>query len=261
MSKETGKISEDELHAYVDGQLDDHDRLRVEAYLREHPGDAARISEWQRQNEAIRALFAASAGEPLPERLKPATLARATRRRPFRRWPAIAAAMMLLTLGGAGGWLARPLLAPAPARIGQQASLVTEALNAHRIYSVEVLHPVEVTADEKEHLAKWLSKRLRDPVRIPALDTEGFTLMGGRLLPADNGPAAQFMYEDKNGRRVTLYTARGNGEGQTAFRYASAKGINAFYWIDGPLAYALAGEVDRATLQRLARSIYTQLDK
>ena len=261
MSKETRSIAEERLHAYVDGQLAAEDRQEIEEYLRHHPADAARVNEWQRQNEAIQALFAPIGEETVPERLRPAVLARKKTPRHDRRWPAMAAALLLLALGGAGGWLARPLFEPpAPAGI-QQASLVEEAFNAHRIYTVEVLHPVEVTANEKAHLAKWLSKRLRDPIRIPALDSEGFALMGGRLLPASNGPAAQFMYEDKNGRRITLYTVRRDGGGQTAFRYARENGINAFYWIDGPLAYALAGEVNRATLQRLARSVYAQLEE
>ncbi len=261
MSKETRTIAEEQLHAYVDGQLAAEDRQKIEEHLRHHPADAARVNEWQRQNEAIQALFAPIGEETVPERLRPAVLARKKTSRHGRRWPAMAAALLLLALGGAGGWLARPLFGPpAPAGI-QQASLVEEAFNAHRIYTVEVLHPVEVTANEKAHLAKWLSKRLRDPVRIPTLDGEGFALMGGRLLPASNGPAAQFMYEDKNGRRITLYTVRRDGGNQTAFRYARENGINAFYWIDGPLAYALAGEVNRATLQRLARSVYAQLEE
>lgn len=260
MSKESRNIAEEQLHAYVDGQLAAEERQQIEEHLRHHPADAASVHEWQRQNEAIQTLFAPIGEETVPERLRPAILVRKQKSQQGRRWPAIAAALFLLALGGAGGWLARPLIEPPVAPTGiRQASLVEQALNAHRIYTVEVLHPVEVTANEKAHLAKWLSKRLRDPVRIPALDTEGFALMGGRLLPADNGPAAQFMYEDGSGRRITLYTTRTGGGGKTAFRYARENGINAFYWIDDKLAYALAGEVNRATLQRLARSVYIQL--
>ena len=46
---------------------------------------------------------------------------------------------------------------------------------------------------------QWLSKRLGRPLVVPDLAAVGFRLMGGRLLPAEDGPAAQFMYETGKG--------------------------------------------------------------
>src|SRR5204863_1436 len=81
--------------------------------------------------------------------------------------------------------------------------LARRAAVAHAVYSPEVRHPVEVGADDEQHLLTWLSKRLGAKVRAPKLDEVGMSLVGGRLLPGDSGPVAQFMYQSQNGRRAT----------------------------------------------------------
>ena len=47
-------------------------------------------------------------------------------------------------------------------------------------------------------------------IKAPDLTGFGFRLMGGRLLPAStNGVAAQLMYDDDHGTRLTLYLRNG----------------------------------------------------
>ena len=77
---------------------------------------------------------------------------------------------------------------------------------------------MEVDAGQEAHLMQWLSKRLGRQLVTPDLSGAGFRLMGGRLLPAEDGPAAQFMYENGTGERLTLYLRSGIGD-ETAFRY------------------------------------------
>ncbi len=78
-------------------------------------------------------------------------------------------------------------------------------------------------------------------MRAPKLDTIGYSLVGGRLLPGDNGPVAHFMYQTEKGRRITLYVRTEAAENrETAFRYASEGNVNVFYWIDRKLGYALS---------------------
>jgi anti-sigma factor RsiW len=54
-------VTEDELHAYVDGELAQERRGAVEAWLASHPEDAARVAVWRAQAEAIRARYGAVA--------------------------------------------------------------------------------------------------------------------------------------------------------------------------------------------------------
>jgi len=246
-------IDEGELHAYADGRLDAERREAVEHLLADDPAAAQRVRDWQVQNAAISAAFDAFAEEAVPARLCPKTIAR-NRRAP---WMRIAAALVLVSVGFGGGWLARDRVETTASLGGT--TLAADAISAHRVYAVEVRHPVEVDAAQEAHLVKWLSKRLDYPLRVPDLGAAGFRLVGGRLLPADGAAAAQFMFEDAGGRRVTLYAARNAENRETAFQYEVSDGTGAFYWLDGPVGYAIIGEVDRQTLLDLAHTVYEQI--
>jgi anti-sigma factor RsiW len=157
---------------------------------------------------------------------------------------------------GVGGYQVRALLTEPR---GPEAAFVTTALGAHTLYVPEVRHPVEVKADEA-HLVRWLAKRVGADVRAPALVDLGWRLMGGRLLPDHGAPAAQFMYEDASGRRLTLYVRKETGLNNTSFRFHEKDGFGSFYWIDRPLAYALSGRLSRDELMNLANTVYGQLE-
>jgi anti-sigma factor RsiW len=108
---------------------------------------------------------------------------------------------------------------------------------------------------------KWLSKRMGSELKAPVLTTQGFDLVGGRLLPGAKGPVAHFMYQDAKGQRITLYVSRQDGEPRdTAFRFSQEDRVSVFYWIDGNLGYALSAEMDRANLLAVATSVYKQIN-
>lgn len=256
MSREERKITEHDLHAYADGALDGPARAAVETYLAEHPAAAEEMAGWKRQNETLRALYGHVATEPVPPSLDVYRIERKSRIDAVRWSRMAAAAVLLIAVGTAGGWYGHTLYAPeTPAQV----ALVDEAMEAHRVYSGEVVHPVEVWAGEKDHLQSWLSKRLARPLTVPDLRADGLTLVGGRLLPAANGPAAQFMYEDDTGRRVTLYIIPAKEGRETSFHYASLDRLEAFFWTDEAISCALVGDLPRDRLQQIATQAYKQL--
>jgi anti-sigma factor RsiW len=63
-------VTEDELHAYVDGELPTDRKAAVAAWLAEHPEQAALVATWRAQAESIRAHFGTAVDEPVPQRLK-----------------------------------------------------------------------------------------------------------------------------------------------------------------------------------------------
>ena len=248
------RISDDTLHAYADGRLDAAERSAVEAWLADHPEGAEKVQAWRLNDALLRAAYDPVQAEPVPERL---LLAVRPPRRPMLR---MAAAVAWLVLGATLGYGLRGLEAPSsPAALA--ASLPRDAAIAHAVYAPEVRHPVEVGADQEAHLVAWLSKRLGTPLRVPSLGAAGYALVGGRLLPGDAGPVAQFMYQHGDGRRLTLYVRSGEGSSrETAFRYAREDGVSVFYWIDGPLGYALSGDLPREELLPIASAVYQQLN-
>lgn len=247
-------VTEDELHAYVDGELAADRQQAVEAWLAAHPEDAARVGGWRLQADAISARYGGVAGQPVPRRLN---LDRLTQSQ--RSWKAVAAAAAVLALliGGIGGWMARGAAAVAPDEFDV---LTAEAIDAYKVYGVEVRHPVEVPGAEAEHLVQWLSKRVGYQLRAPNLESLGLTLVGGRLLPAPSGEAAAFfMYESASGERFTIYSAR-SATPNTAMHYSAPGKVSAFYWADGNVAYVVSGQADRQRLWKVVAAAYEQID-
>jgi len=243
-------VTEAELNAYVDAALPPARAAEVEAYLAERPDEAARVASYREQVHALRREFDRVLDEPVPERLRPPA-----RRSRLRRYAAVAA---WVALGGAIGW---HLHAYTSVRQVEASAWARRAAMAHVIYSPEVRHPVEVGADQEAHLVRWLSKRLGTPLKVPHLGGLGYALVGGRVLPGDRGPVAQFMYQDGKGVRLTLYIrANPDATRETAFRFSQEQGISVFYWLDKRLGYALSGEIDKNDLLRVADAVYKQLN-
>lgn len=246
-------INEHDLHAYIDGELDAQRAAEVEAFLADNPSEAARVRHFRQQNAALRKLFDPIVDEPVAQRFEQFSSRRPRDWRALGRYGAIAAALVLAV---ALGWTLRGLTS----QPGVSRSLAQQAMIAHAVYAPEVLHPVEVGASEEAHLSRWLTKRLGVEVKAPDLGPAGFELIGGRLLPNAPKPAAQFMYQNAAGARLTLFVTPQQQGSETAFRYREEGGLGAFYWIDRNTGYALSGEADRATLLRVAKLAYHALD-
>ncbi len=230
------------------------DRARLRALTETDTGLAELMTHWDRQDAAIRALYAPVAEEPVPDRLRTMFgAARAAPTRPVLPLWRIAAIAALLAIGFAAGWggaqFTRSAVGP---------TLASAAMASFATYAVEARHPVEVDAADETHLVQWLSKRLGTPFRPPDLSTGGFRLIGGRLLPGTNSPAALLMYEDDLGRRLALYLTRSEGA-ESDLAFAEEPGRQAFWWVEGSLGCALAGDLPRETLRRLAIAAYHDL--
>jgi anti-sigma factor RsiW len=248
------QVSEAELHAYADRQLSEERTAEVEEWLISHPEDRRSVDVWCAQNMAILAQYGDDVSLDIPPRLKIDNI----RCRPYARYR-VAAAMLLFIVGGAVGWLSHSAF-----RSGENSvwTLTEPAIVAHRVYSVEAQHPVEIDGRQKQQLVRWLSTRLNYPLRVPDLSHEGFHLMGGRLLPAvSKGAAAQFMFGNGSGSdsRITLYCVRSPADKDIAFRYEKDNGVSAFYWWSEGISYAVIGKIQRSDLLQITTSIYKQL--
>ena len=253
------------LHAFVDGRLSTAEATRVRAWLNDHPEAAATVAAWSDQRQALQEHLKATLAEPLSPSMLAAANGLTLRRSTidlWARWGGRAAAVLLAFLAGWAGhaqWQAASPLADArsPQRFARQ------ALAAHAVYLPESRHPVEVEAAQQEHLVQWLSKRLGRPLRVPQLGGEGFELVGGRLLPAEAGARAQFMFQHGQGERLTLYIGavgeKSSGSSETAFRFTREGPAASFYWVDQGFGYALAGNLPRERLLALADTVYRQL--
>ncbi|CAE6784134.1 anti-sigma factor family protein [Paraburkholderia haematera] len=257
------------LSAYVDGELTAAARAAIETELAQQPQAAARVAAWRAQKAALQALCSApqrnehhgsvgSMGQR--EADEPAFI---VVRRSTPWWQRVGLAACWLA-AGAGLALALGPLAP---RLtggawnglgGQPPSFAERADIAYAVYTPERRHPVEVAASEEEHLINWLSKRLNRPLSVPSLQEYGYSLVGGRLLPGEAGPAAQFMYENSSGARLTLYVT-GISRDETAFRLFRDGNRRTFYWVSDRMGYALSGPIAEGKLRSIAIEVCSAL--
>jgi anti-sigma factor RsiW len=248
-------IGEDDLNAFVDGRLGPERHALVSRFLSENPQLGERVAADIAARNTLRDSLQFKAAEPIPARLRVGNLA-VERHVTRPHWLRAAAAVLLFAVGGLGGWFAHARFA-ATSVAQRETRVAAEALSAHRVFTAETVHPVEVAAAQEAHLVQWLSRRLNHPLKAPDLSAQGFHLMGGRLLPAGSGAAAQLMYQDDGGARLTLYL-RADGEAGTAFRFVQGQNASAFTWSEDGFGYAIAAQVDRTQLLNIAESVYQQ---
>ncbi|MEX3921574.1 anti-sigma factor [Paraburkholderia sp. BR10872] len=278
MSEQQNPVTQDEIHAYVDGTLSEARRADVERELERNPELAARASDFFALNNLLHERYDRVLNEPLPARLRvaaPEPAQQAVRNaRPAANWPRFAGLAAALVLGvgigwgmhygmsgtggpagAAGGGELRTVSADGTMRFAQQAAL------AHVVYMPTVARPDTMDDSQEQDFVKWLANRLGTNVRAPMLSKSGFELSGGRLLPADDGgEVAQFMYHNARGERVTLCIShRKASANTTAFKLYQDGPVNVFYWVDGDFGYALSGGIDRKALLQLAHDVYAQL--
>ncbi|SAL12284.1 transmembrane transcriptional regulator (anti-sigma factor) [Caballeronia udeis] len=228
------------LSAFIDDEAPEAERAETAERIARDPASAATVAAYRAQDSALRALFTAAAdNEPQVVVVRP------------RRRYLIAASW--LVMGIACGFLMHMLLPlvdqdrPAPT-FAQRADI------AYAVYAPEQRHAVEVAASQEDHLVTWLSRRLNRTLTIPSLHEYGFELVGGRLLPGEDGPAAQFMYQNASGERLTLYMTSGSGKhkDEYAIRMLREGPRRTFYWTTDHAGYALSGQISEAKLRAIS---------
>ncbi|QNN45456.1 anti-sigma factor [Thermomonas brevis] len=236
-------VSEDDLHAWLDGQLPAARRAEVEAWLRAHPRDAARVEGWRCDAAALRA---ALAGQALPDApgLSPRALRRRTAARKRARVGMAAALVLSLGCGSLLGWQAR----------GRQEAAgnppMADAVAAYRLFAGDGA-PLAFDGGGHAAMQDWLRAHFGKTGAIPDLTSQGYALAGGRLLSTPEGPAAMLVYRDAGDARIALYlrprTARLAQPGERRDGRLLAQ-----YWVEGSTAFALVGPATDAALRRLA---------
>ena len=254
MTPPNNKISEIELQAYIDNELDSVRHAEVEEIIQNNPDLQQQVTEYQQINDGLKSLFQPNLDEVMPEQLI------ATVKPEKSSFNYSLAAMVLISIfaGTILGWFSRgELLTDTLPITPNHTQLVRDAFSFHAVYTPEVKHPVEVTSDHHDHLVKWLSKRLETQVTAPDFSSSGFELLGGRLLSSSNTPAAQFMYENNAGKRLTIFTRQKSPDEPdiTEFQYASKNGMNGFYWTDKNLSFVILSDISKNKIYELVSKV------
>ena len=243
-------IRNEDLHALLDGQLGEVERLRVEAAVKADPELNRQVSAFRADKARLISLYGSGLNEPLPE----AWLARieeATVRKPVPRtaWAMLGiAASFVLVLSGT---VAYRELAKTP-----RDDVVADALAARSLETKpDYVVPVRSTGDVQAQSAV-MAKDLDTRVKAPDLTRMGYRLVGVEVYSSP-APSFDLRYVDANGRAVTLYIRR--SPGSTRFDILAVKGLKVCVWQDNVISTVVTGAMSAGEMERLASLAYSGL--
>jgi anti-sigma factor RsiW len=253
----TRPIIEDELHAFVDQRLDATRHSEVETYLKTHPDVAARMARYGQHRDALRAALAHVVEEPVPPQLNIRHLAEASHPDRGIPWRSLAASVLILIAGVAGGWTLRGE-GSQPSEANGINSLAQEAAYTYNVFGSDPTRPVEFGAADKRQLVSWISSRLGRTITIPDLMASGYRFMGGRLVATPHGPAGLLMYDNDQGRRVAMLVRPMTIDTNTRMSKHEFGGLRGYAWASQGTGFSLVSAAPADLLHPIADEVRRQ---
>lgn len=241
-------ITEAEIHAYLDGELELNRRYAVENHLARHPDDAARFMADLRLRTSLR-MIASEAGAP-PRSMTDAAsrLAARLNERPARSFRQIfggrrarvlaAAAMLVLVLIPARNVLASP------------PDFVGDAVDAYRTGLLRATMSSQIESPNFDAGEVQRSTHIRLP-RLP----ERWVVTDAQIFPSDEGPALQLMISTPSDETMSIFAVRAPTESPEEPTTVRHGGASVAYWREGDMSYALTGNDDPEAVDSVADDI------
>ncbi|MEM8761488.1 MAG: anti-sigma factor [Pseudomonadota bacterium] len=262
------KISDAELNAFCDGELDEKDSAKVAAAIEADPALRRRMAEMMSDIAALRTASEAEKVDPATEALAARLSSAVDRRERQQGLSRLGAGLAATVAIAAGGWFGHANYVKNSVGKSRQDSVivasvenhavpsfVADAAGAHEVFAPDTFHPVEFTAKDEAAMAQWFTDRLGDAAVIPHLEELSFELVGGRLLAGAEGPMAQVMYENDKGDRVSLVFGKQQVPGSSELKLVHVGKTYASYWQDKGFSWAVLEETPGADVSVVATHI------
>lgn len=213
--------SDQELHAYADGQLDAERRREVERYLADHPDAAREVDAIRQQTDGL------------------------------RRAMALAASLVLtLGLGSVGGWQMRD------AAIRASYLPMADAVQAYRMFASDAAPSmVDFRSSQPAELQAWLNRHFVQPAPLPDFNAFGFQPVGGRLMSSEYGPAAMVLYQNPAGESVLYYVRPPGGVVNFGDGKRRDGDLTAQYWKQGRYFYGVVSPSDTPAARAVQQAV------
>ena len=240
------EISEIDLNAYVDGQLDPDRHIEVEAYLQDRPELAAQVMQDLCLRDELRRFLetdstpmppaAVAASRQLQRRLRFMTIGLR-----LRRNVAVAAMIAL-------GWFAHSVatdMSVEASAAQEPPSFVREAVAAYRTV-VE-----RMAVDRGEAVLSPGRPSTAASLPLPSLGPS-YAVLGTGGVDRQDGKAIQILYRAAGAEPVALFASEVERFAVSAPHVADLDGVTTAYWQNGFYAYALSGHRSQDELMAAA---------
>ena len=249
-------VTDADLDAYVDNQLDLAGRARVEEHLARNGAAAARVMADLGIRSRLKLALGAPDGSSDPRmseaaRKLSAGLAGQRSLGVFRR----AAAIVLLL---SAGWLGSNVLHPFGPRAVNASShppeFVAQAIAAHRTADLRQAMPSQASA------GRFDAEEIRSATAIvmPALP-KGWSISDVEIFPSDFGPSVEASVVTADRKRISLFAVRPGHFAVDPVESTAIDGSEAAWWQIGDVAYALVSDTGDAGLRQKAETLKSSL--
>ncbi len=241
----------EDLSAYIDGALEGEQRARVASAIAADSDLAALLAAYEAQSASLNEFESDVLSEPIPPRLLDAMEPRRDQvdRRP--RAAAVAAVVTAVLAGLGAGWWGSEFWRDRDAVLR---GYVADAVIRHAEINAEELAAPELNPDEK--FLAGVDAPFDVPARWAALRDLDLTPYAFRSLTQQDVSAGLLHYRDPDGRPVSLYVRKYPGRDETPFMHATEDGQTIAYWLDGPLAYIVVGDLSEERITEIGRAVY-----
>jgi anti-sigma factor RsiW len=245
-------ITEADLHAYTDDQLDVQRRIEVEAYLSRNPEMAARVMSDLRGRDELRL---ALADQKTLEKVATLDAARKLSRGLARgvllgRLQRIAAIMVFVAVGwvahaefGSLG-ISESVASPPPP------AYVDDAARAHRTALVRA------SMRSQPGLPDYDREEIRSATAIVVPDLPaGWHVLDVQVFPSTYGPSIEMAVNAGDLGTLSLFAVRPGNFNVRAVSAVTRNDVTAAHWQIGEVAYALVGKTEGQALQQAAENL------
>lgn len=242
--------SEHDLHAYVDGQLDEADQATMETFLATNPALMRQVRQWQQDAKLLRAGLSGDLQRAPNPQLDPAAVRRGIARQRARHFATAAVLLIAVSMGGVSGWQARNMT------LSRANPPMADAVQAYRLFAGNAEMVSDWNATKTTDVQGWLDTHFARANRLPDLESAGFQPVSGRLTTTEQGPAAMVVYKDGQGRTLSFYI-RPPGELNNLLPRGTRRdgNLQADYWSGSGYNYAVVGPADDPAAQAARRAL------
>jgi anti-sigma factor RsiW len=260
MERDTPRAPDEELTAYLDGELPAEERAAMEARLAADTVLRTRLESLRAARPPVapfdllldiapvdRLDAMIEAAEPRPAPLG---------RRRFGSFAAIAAALVLLALGAAVGFgVGR---STAPIEIAETSGWRAVVADYVALYTPETFALAPSDPEAYAPRLKIVGDRLGLDLAPEKVALPGLDLKGAILFEYDGKPLGQISYlSQENGPVAFCIIANGRDDTPPAFE--ERRGRNIVFWNSGGHGYLIIGAVPRERLESLAETLASRV--
>jgi anti-sigma factor RsiW len=251
------RISEDELHAFIDGELDENRSEEINGIVAKDPVLARRIGAFRAGKKQLKEVFGGLRAEPLPAEWVQKIGDWSSQQRPafpksyFPRHVITAIAASFLVIFG--GWLVYE-------RIGvpREDAIVAEALAARQNQSQAQETTAAVPTASQEERNNIVSTALAMDLKAPDLTQQGYQLAAIRTYSGvPGGKAVELDYHNAENRLFTLYIRRPSSPPRVDLLERGS--VRICIWQDDVVGTVMAGEMSAGEMARIASLAYSGL--